>query len=245
MSILDEIVKSSPSNIIDLYEADFTSIPTFINDDSIIPGGKLYFFSDTNELGASLVFNGIEYSSVPCELTGIEWSGSGQLPTPKFRVANINGALSALNGLYEDLLWLKITRIRTMLKYIDAVNFTSGTNATADPTAQYPIEVYYIDRKAVENNSYVEYDLVSALDISSVKLPRRLVIQNLCSWRYKDANCGYIPSEYDNRMFTEMGEPTTNPVLDNCGHKLSDCKKRFGTKGVLNYGGFPGAGLYS
>lgn len=232
--IIDEITKNSPSSIIDLFEADFSSIDT--TDTSV-----LRFFNDTNELGTNIVFNNLEYTSYPFSIDGFEWDGSGQLPSPKMKLGNINGYITALNQQYQDLLGLRITRIRTLYKYLDAVNFSSGINSEADPTAIYPKEVYYIDRKVSENNSIVEYSLVSALDISSVKIPRRLIIQNLCSWRYKDANCGYIPGA----MFTETGIPTDNPILDTCGKRLSDCKLRFGTNNVLNYGGYPGAGLFS
>lgn len=230
--ILSEIVKTSPSKIIDLFIADFSTISG--ND-------KLYFFSDTNELGANVTFAGIVYTAYPFELTGLEWNGSGQLPTPKLKMANINGFITALNMQYQDLLGLRITRVRTMLKYLDAINFTGNTNPTADPTAKFIDEVYYIDRKVTENNMLVEYDLVSALDISSIKLPRRLIIQNTCQWRYKSAECGYIPGS----MFTSMGIPTTDAMLDICGKRLSDCKLRFGATNILNYGGFPGAGLFS
>jgi lambda family phage minor tail protein L len=235
MSILTELRKSSPSKIIDLFSADLSTV-----------GGSevLNFFSDTNELGNSLVFDSETYIAYPFEMKGFEWDGAGQLATPKLTIANLGGLISEYNRLYQDLLGLKVTRIRTMLKYIDAVNFEEG-NLEADPEAQFPKEVYFIDRKVAETNTTVVYDLVSALDISSVKLPRRLIIQNICQWRYKDANCNYLPSAHENRMFTSVGTPTTDPLLDVCGKKLSDCKLRFGESSVLNYGAFPGAGLFS
>lgn len=236
MKILDELLKSSPSSIIDLLMADFSSI-----------GGTdiLRFFSGTSEGGSNIVWNSNTYTAYPLELSGLEINGAGQLPTPHLKLANIGGYVSELNVNYSDLLGLKITRIRTMAKYLDAINFTNG-NPTADPEASFPPEVFYIDRKVSENNILVEYELVSALDISSIKLPRRLIIQNMCQWRYKhaDGNCGYIPAEHNNRMFTEFGVATSNPDLDICGKKLSDCKIRFGANATLNYGGFPGAGLY-
>lgn len=240
--IINEILSSSPSHIIDLFEADFTSISSIPIDSE--GNTKLRFFNDINEVGTELVWNGDAYTRYPFELTGIEWSGAG-LPTPKLTISNIGGLLTALNFKYQDLLGLRVTRYRTMLKYLDAVNFPGGINPDADPTASFPKEVFYIDRKVLENSSLVEYDLVSALDISSIKLPRRLIIQNMCQWKYKDANCGYIPSEHSDRMSTSAGVPTNDPELDNCGKRLSDCKYRFGATSVLNYGAFPGAGLFN
>ena len=231
MTILNEILKSSPSSIIDLYQVDFNPIGV---------DSTHYIAPGSNSLGNNITFNGTEYLSLPLELVGIEWNGSGQLPNPKLTLGNIGGGITYLNLAYQDLLGVKITRIRTMYKFLDAVNFSPAINPDADPSAIFPIEVYYVDRKISETNSVVEYELVSALDISSVKLPRRLIIQNMCTWRYKSAECNYTGTN----MFTDMGVATLDPLLDQCGKKLSDCKARFGANEVLNYGGFPGAGLF-
>jgi lambda family phage minor tail protein L len=233
MSILSELRKSAPSKIIDLFSAELSSISE--NDTTV-----LNYFSDTNELGNNIWWAGDEFLAYPFEISGFEWDGAGQLPTPRLRIGNLGGTISEYNRLYDDLLGLKVTRIRTMLKYLDSVNFADG-NEDADDTAQFPKEVYFIDRKVSENNSVVEYDLVSALDISSIKLPRRLVIQNTCQWRYRGAECNYTGSA----MFTKLGVSTTNSALDVCGKRLSDCKIRFGASSTLNYGAFPGAGLFN
>lgn len=230
MSILEEFRKSSPSKIIDLLEADFTGISS-----TPLPSGGFYlrYFNDSTELGTNIVWNGLTFTSYPYELKGIEWTGAGTLPTPRIILSNINGLMTALNLTYDNLLGLKITRYRTMLKYLD------------DPTSSFAPEVYYVDRMVAATNTTCEYELVSALDISSVKLPRRLVIQNTCQWKYKDSNCNYDPAQNSNRMFTSLGVATEDSSLDVCGKRLSDCKARFGSTSVLNYGGFPGAGLFN
>jgi lambda family phage minor tail protein L len=248
--ILDEIRKSNPSQIIDLYEADLNTVGSGFTDPRYNTDGILRVFSDTNTLKSginNLVWNGHTYYAIPMSIDGFEWTG-GQLPTPKLSISNLDGIATQLNSKFNDLLGLKITRIRTMVKYIDAINFTSGINATADTQAKYPDEIYYIDRKSVQNNIVVEYELVSALDISSIKLPRRIIIQNICPWKYKDIDtCGYVPSEHSNRMFKANGTPTAVLLEDICGKRLSDCELRFNNPGdvtsVLNYGGFPGAGI--
>lgn len=236
--ILTEALKSSPSRIIDLYEADFNSL----GQNTI-----LRFFSDTTELGDNVFWNGYEYNSIPCEMTDIEWSGAGQLPTPKFKVANVDGFLTILNRDYQDLLGLKVTRIRTMIKFIDAVNFNTGTNPTADPTAAFPPEIYYVDRKAIQTAIYSEYELVSALDISSVQLPRRTILQNLCSWKYKDpTTCNFTHPTSSPLYYKADGTLTGVQSQDVCGKRLSDCKLRFNqTTNILNFGGYPGAGLFT
>ena len=55
---------------------------------------------------------------------------------------------------------------------MDAANF-SGGNSDADPTQELPQEVYYIHRKSIENREIVEYECVSAFDLTNVKIPKR------------------------------------------------------------------------
>ena len=53
-----------------------------------------------------------------------------------------------------------------------------------------PKEVYYIDRKVAENRDFVEFEMVSSLDLANARAPRRLVMQNLCQWKYAAKNAG-------------------------------------------------------
>ena len=53
---------------------------------------------------------------------------------------------------------------------------TSQTNpfGTPDPTAEFPKEIYFLDRKVTENRNVVTWELQSALDLVNVKLPKGL-----------------------------------------------------------------------
>ena len=65
-------------------------------------------------------------------------------------------------------------------------------NSTEDDMAYFPEEVWYIDRKAVETNTHIQFELTAAHDIIGVKLPSRTIVSNLCPWVYKDpSTCGY------------------------------------------------------
>ena len=66
-----------------------------------------------------------------------------------------------------------VTRIRTLAKYIDAANFADNTNSTADPTAEFPREIYSIDRKSGENREIVEFELAAPTDLAGVRIPKR------------------------------------------------------------------------
>ena len=63
--------------------------------------------------------------------------------------------------------------VRTLAKFIDAVNFADGTNATADNTAEFPQEVYSIDRKSTETREVVQFELASVLDLAGIRAPMR------------------------------------------------------------------------
>jgi len=60
-----------------------------------------------------------------------------------------------------------------LAKFIDAVNFADGQNPTADPTAEFPREIYSIDRKASENRNAVEFELAAPTDLAGVRIPGR------------------------------------------------------------------------
>lgn len=227
-SIQEQIQSLEPSAIIELFQLQLTSKVNGIDD-------TLYYHAGTNELSADIVFAGVTYSAAPIEVEGFELSGKGALPRPTMRVANAAGAISTLLVLYNPLR-AKVTRIRTCKKFLDAVNFDGGTNPTADSTAKFEDEIWYIDRVASENPQFVEFELVSKLDLTNLRLPRRQIVEH-CQWEYRSKFCGYTGSGY----FDLNDQPTTQDN-DKCAKKISSCEKRF-PSGDLPFGGFPGARL--
>lgn len=227
--IAAEIQTLAPSAIIEMFEVD-----------TAVVGGSIFrFHSGKNGLIADVVWQGNTYSAFPIEASGFEWSGRGQLPRPKLTVSNVLGTISALVMANDDLIGCKVTRIRTLAKFLDAVNFSGGVNPTADPTAEFARDIYYIDRKGTESRDSVEFELAAALDLAGVQLPRRQVIQNYCPWKYRGAECGYTGTSYFNINDT----PVSSSAQDVCGKRLSSCRARFGQTAELPYGGFPAAGL--
>ena len=183
-----------------------------------------------------MTFNGQEYTATAIEVDGFQASSKGVLPRPSMRIGNTGNAISALLLVYNPL-QAKVTRIQTCKKFLDAVNFTSGTNATADPTAKFEDQIYYIDRVANENPLLVEFELASKLDLINVALPRRQVLEH-CPWVYREeSTCGYKGTKY----FDINNNPTTE-ANDVCGKRYTSCTLRF-PEGDLPFGGFPGARL--
>lgn len=201
------------------------------------------FHPGTNELGTNVVWQGESYSPWPVESAGYKRNGQGTLPRPQLRVANINGLIGDLARRNDDLIGAKITRKRTFVKYLDAVNFASG-NPLADPNVHWPDEIWFIARRSQTNPIFVEFELACPWDVDGIMIPRRQVIQNVCTWLsiggYRGPHCGYTGGA----VADAMDQPTANMSLDKCGGRVSSCKMRFGESAELPYGGFPGAGLF-
>ena len=45
---------------------------------------------------------------------------------------------------------------------------------TPDPTAEFPREIYKIDRKSTENRDIVEFELAAPFDLAGVRSPKRI-----------------------------------------------------------------------
>jgi lambda family phage minor tail protein L len=201
VSALQEI---APGAVIELFELELNVAQHGVAE-------TYRFHAGTNlKSNGSLVWNANSYQRIPVEAEGFEYSGNGQLPRPKVRVSNILGTITALlQTLPNGLEGAKVTRIRTLARYIDAVNFPGDTNpyGTPDPTAEFPREIYYIDRKTIETRDVVEFELGATFDLAGVRAPKRQCISSFCQWAYKSAECGYTPvasfsGTYDRKALT-------------------------------------------
>jgi lambda family phage minor tail protein L len=220
VSALQEI---APGAVIELFELELN-----VTQHGVADAYRFHAGTSLNNNGA-LIWNAEEYLRFPIEAEGFEYSGNGQLPRPKVRVSNIMGTITALLlSLPDGLEGAKMTRIRTLARYIDGANFPGGTNpyGTPDPTAEFPREIYYVDRKVAETRDVVEFELAAAFDLAGVRAPKRQCIANICQWVYKSAECGYTG-----------GLPTCDKTLD-------ACKAHFGATAELPYGSYPGVGTY-
>lgn len=120
-----------------------------------------------------------------------------------------------------ELIGSKLTRVRTFAKYLDAGNFElqykiqttdkagnmTGTEIfdtdipfdtesmpdgfEPDPYAEFPKDVYYLDKKSAETKQVLEFELATAIDVESVRLPYRRVIANTCQFQYRGEGCMY------------------------------------------------------
>ncbi len=160
----------APGNVIELFDFELN-----VTEHSVSTTYR--FCNSLNERNANIVWQGNTYTGIPIEADGFEWSGEGSLPRPKITVSNLMGTFSSILALLPSgLEGAKVTRHRTLGKFLDASNFITGTNADADTTAHWPVEIYYVDRKAVESRDIVSYELCTAFDLAGVRLPKRQVL---------------------------------------------------------------------
>lgn len=179
-----------------------------------------------------VIWAGNSYLAFPISAEGFSYSGNGQLPRPTVKVSNVLGTITALLlSLPSGLEGAKFTRIRTHARYLDAVNFTGNVNpyGTPDPTAEYPREIYYVDRRKIETREVVEFELAAAFDLAGVRIPKRQCIASICQWKYRSAECSYTGNAY----FDANGAAVSTLGLDVCGKKLSDCQLRLAQRSVL------------
>ena len=171
-AVFSSLQDINPSAIIELFTLQLST--------ALHGANTVYRFHAGSNLNANgkIVWAGNEYLRFPVLASGFAFQ-KGQLPRPKIAISNVTGLMSAIllsvneTTAGNDLTGATVTRIRTLAKFIDAVNFADGTNATADPTAEFPQEIYSIDRKATETREIVEFELAAPTDLAGVRIPKR------------------------------------------------------------------------
>ena len=172
--VFSEVQKINPSAIIELFVLQL--------DTALHGANTIYRFHAGSNLNANgeIVFAGNSYLRFPIEATGFAYQ-RGQLPRPKVTISNATGLMSSIlvsvNQVTagNDLTGATFTRIRTMARFLDAVNFPGNSNplGTPDPTAEFRRKIYIVDRKSVENREIVEFELAASTDMAGVRAPKR------------------------------------------------------------------------
>ena len=179
-AVFNDLQSINPSAIIELFKLQLST--------AIHGANTTYRFHSGSNLNANnkIVWKTEEYLRFPIKAEGFAFQ-KGQLPRPKLLVSNAGNVGSSLAGLSisailltvnettpgNDLTGATLTRIRTLAKFIDAANFANGQNADADPNAEFPQEIYLIDRKSSETRELVEFELAAPTDLAGVRIPGR------------------------------------------------------------------------
>ena len=178
--VFSDLQSINPSSIIELF--------TLQLDTALHGANTIYRFHAGSNLNANgqIVWNSNAYLRFPVQATGFAFQ-KGQLPRPKIIISNATGLISAIlltvneTTTGNDLTGATVTRIRTLARYLDAVNFSGGTNplGTPDPTAEFPQEIYVVDRKATETREVVEFELAAPTDLAGVRIPGRQATRSI------------------------------------------------------------------
>ena len=173
-AIISNLQNTNPSAIIELF--------TLQLDNSLHGATTIYRFHAGSSLkdNGEIVWAGNTYQRFPIQAEGFAFQ-KGMLPRPTLTVSNALGTITAILAAVNattagnDLTGATVTRIRTLAKFLDAVNFPSNVNpyGTPDPTAEFPQEIYKIDRKSVENRDVVQFELASVFDLAGIRAPNR------------------------------------------------------------------------
>jgi lambda family phage minor tail protein L len=173
---VSDLQSINPGAIIELF--------TLTLDSTLHGSSTVHRFHNGSNMNANgnIVWAGNSYEKFPIQCEGFDFGSTGTLPRPTISVSNIFGTITALlqaanqTTVGNDLNGTKLVRIRTLAKFLDAVNFEGNTNpyGTPDPTAEFPQEIYFLDRKITENRELVQWEAISALDLVNVKLPKRI-----------------------------------------------------------------------
>jgi len=189
-AVFSDLQPINPSAIIELFILKLVTVLHGSND-GLPPENNetnIYRFHNGSNLNANtdIIWANKRYFRIPIEATGFAYQ-RGQLPRPKIVVSNAQGNMStildAVNKITtgNDLTGATVTRVRTMAKFLDAVNFPNRDEnnnpvnplGTPDPTAEFKRQIFVVDRKSVENREIVEFELAASTDMAGVRAPKR------------------------------------------------------------------------
>lgn len=205
--------------------------------------GTARFTTDVSRINQPVRWGGNEYVPWPIAAEGFERNSQGASPRPTLRVAAVLPVMTSLIIGATGLQGATVTRTRTFARFLDDGEEPSTTD-------HFPIESYRIERVSeYVLGQYATFELASPLDMEDAMFPKRQVIRDYCSWRYRfwDMTAGRFsyskisPCPYAGKgAWDRMNRPVAQQ-LDVCNKTLTACKLRFGATADLPYGGFPGA----
>ena len=173
-AVFSSLQSINPSAIIELFTLQLST--------ALHGANTIYRFHAGSNLNANgkIVWATNEYLRFPVQATGFAFQ-KGQLPRPKISISNATGLISSIlltvneTTTGNDLTGATVTRIRTLAKFLDAVNFAGDINpyGTPDPNAEFPQEIYSIDRKSSETRDAVSFELAAPIDLAGVRAPKR------------------------------------------------------------------------
>ena len=138
-SVISDIQSINPSSIIELFTLTTTT--------ALHGSATTYRFHAGSSLNSNgeIVWAGNTYQRFPVQVEGFKYQ-KGQLPRPTLTVSNVLGTITSIlltvneTTTGNDLTGATVTRIRTLAKFIDAVNFAGNVTVTVSGAKKYVCE---------------------------------------------------------------------------------------------------------
>lgn len=221
-SVNKESQSLEASTIVELFEIDISDILFDLNViesiDSSIDGSSFFRFHNAPKLiNQNIVWRNKVYYPIPISATDYAQKGDGTLPKPKLSMTVTDAGLSVFRDfktqlqIIGDLAGAKVTRYRTFASKLAESNFPDGLPNGFDPDENCELsrEVFYIERKTVEDKYTLGFELSSPLDFEHVYLPSSIITNDYCRFQYRGCGCSY---EYSSRKNSEEHGSATLPV---------------------------------
>jgi len=225
-NIASDTQKLEVGDIIALYEIELEDVGS---------NQILYFTESINNDYTPIAFNSRTYYPIHLESSGWEVTGQETLPRPKLIVSNVLLSFVSHINTFDDMIGAKLIRRRTFKKYLDG-------QPTANPDAEFPKDIFRIRQKTQQTKAAVEFELSPYIDFEGIKIPKRQILRDFCTWIYRQYNSGtggfddFDPNEINHIItcpyigdyyYNKFGVRVTNPRDDKCGKRLTDCEMRF------------------
>lgn len=190
-----ELNKTNPSSVIELFELDLV-VGLHIasgNPNNLQTNFAFHSGARLNTM-TSITFQNKTYQRLPVEITGFEKRSTGINPRPTITFSNLGGInkdstvmtmsdfLNIVNTVTpaNDLLNAKLTRKLPLASALDNINFQENVNPYGTPSSnRLKDEIFFIDRKAMESRTIVQFELVSRLDMENKRVPARIVTRDI------------------------------------------------------------------
>ena len=139
-------------------------------------------------------------------------------------VSNIFGTLSELIEDLDDLIGARIVRRRTLVKHL-----VGQANEN-----HFPSDIFYIERKVREDSISITFALASPLDLEGLQLPKRVITQNYCVWKYRGDECGYngdpVADQFNNPISTDCANTQAERDYNDAFSTYETKRKEYQTK---------------
>ena len=138
------------------------------------------FHNGTNEINTSIIWAGEIYRPIACEAQGFEFGDNTTMARPTLTFANVVGTFSTILEIvnqvtvFNDLQTATVKRRRTLVQFLDDVNFTNNINpyGTADPNKELEQQEFIINKKVVENKNICSFELVNRIEFEELQIPK-------------------------------------------------------------------------